>query len=253
MQSTFYYGDVLLIKKFSNTYKTNDLVYFKIPAKDSVYQNAFAIQRIIAAAGDSLEIINKSVFVNNRKVFEAESIKYNYYIKTQNFTIDSLFIKRYKLEEGGAISSNFDYNFSLTKQQADSIEFNENIKSIELKSLSKNNFDVVCFPFSNKFAWNRDNYGKIYIPKKNDTLLLDTVTVDLYKSIITDFEHHKIIVKHDSVFVNGIYCKNYVTKQNYYFVLGDNRDNANDSRVWGFLPESLITGKVTTLIKREKK
>ncbi len=253
MQSTFNVGDVLFIKKFANAYKINDCIYLNYPGNDSLKKNTYFIQRIIAMAGDSLEIKDKTVFVNNKEYTDTLTTKHNYYIQTEKFKIDSNFKIRYYLNEGGGISSDNDYNFSLTKNQADSLTINEHIKKVELKPLSKNNFDVTCFPFSLNYGWNKDNYGKLYIPKKNDTLLLDSLTIDLYKTIIEVYEKNSLIVNNDSIFINNVFTKNYIVQQNYYFVMGDNRDNTNDSRIWGFLPQSCIVGKVIGIIKRAKK
>ncbi len=253
MQSTFNVGDVLFIKKFANAYKINDCIYLNYPVNDSLKKNTYFIQRIIAMAGDSLEIKDKTVFVNNKEYTDTLTTKHNYYIQTEKFKIDSNFKIRYYLNEGGGISSDNDYNFSLTKNQADSLTINEHIKKVELKPLSKNNFDVTCFPFSLNYGWNKDNYGKLYIPKKNDTLLLDSLTIDLYKTIIEVYEKNSLIVNNDSIFINNVFTKNYIVQQNYYFVMGDNRDNTNDSRIWGFLPQSCIVGKVIGIIKRAKK
>ena len=253
MQSTFNLGDVLFIKKFANNYKVNDCVFLNYPVKDSLIKKTYFLQRIVAVAGDSLEIKDKIIFVNNKEYTDTSTTKYNYYIQTEKYKIDSLFKIRYKLTEGGSISNDDDYNFSLTKKQVDSLNANEHIKKVELKALSKNNFDVTCFPFSLNYGWNKDNYGKLYIPKKNDTLILDSLTIDLYKTLIETYEKNKLFIANDSIFINNTFVKSYVVKQNYYFVMGDNRDNANDSRIWGLLPQSYIVGKVIGVIKRAKK
>ena len=253
MQCTFNYADVLFVKKFANKYKVNDCVYIKYPVKDSNISTTYFVQRIVALPGDSLEIKNKLLFVNGIEIKDTSTIKHNYYLKTDKYTIDSMFKMRYQLSQGGAISNEFDYNFSLTKTQADSLTENKYIKKIELKSLNKNNFDINCFPFSLQYTWNKDNYGKLYIPKKNDTLTLDSLNIDLYKTIIEQYENNTLIINNDSIFINNLFTKQYIVKQNYYFVMADNRDNANDSRMWGFLPQNYIIGKVIGIIKKAKK
>ena len=253
MQCTYNYGDVLCIKKFANNYKVNDCVYLKYPIKDSGIATTYFVQRIVAMAGDSFEIKDKLIVVNGIKLEDTSTIIHNYYIKTNEYKIDSMFTMRYQLTQGGSISNEFDYNFSLTKTQADSLTQNQYIKKIELKSLSKNNFDINCFPFSIHYTWNKDNYGQLYIPKKNDTLTLDSLNIDLYKTIIEQYENNTLIINNDSIFINNLFTKQYIVKQNYYFVMADNRDNANDSRMWGFLPQNYIIGKVIGIIKKAKK
>lgn len=98
-----------------------------------------------------------------------------------------------------------------------------------------------------------DNYGNLYIPKKDDILILDTTNIVFYKKMIQDHEKNTLRIKEDSIFINDIYTKTYTVKKNYYFTLGDNRDNANDSRKWGFLPENYIAGKSVWVIKQQKR
>jgi signal peptidase I len=71
--------------------------------------------------------------------------------------------------------------------------------------------------------------------------------------LIREHEKNSLELSSDSVFINSVYTNTYLVKQDYYFVMGDNRDNAIDSRVWGFLPEKKIKGKVIRCIKHSRR
>ncbi len=252
MRATYEYGDVVVIKKAFNRYSTNDILYFKYPLKDSVQKKSFFTQRLIGLPGDSVLLSNKLLFINGVQIQDTATLKNNYFIATHGKKLDSLFTLTYHLHEGGQISNKFDYSYSLTKTQSLLLAADSLIKKVELKGEKPGNFDETCFPYSNAYKWNMDYYGSIYIPKKNDTLRLDSVNIALYQLLIQEYEKNTLEIKHDSILINGVQSPYYVVQQNYYFVLGDNRDNANDSRIWGFLPESCIVGKVIGRIKKGK-
>ncbi|MEI6757891.1 MAG: signal peptidase I [Chlorobium sp.] len=100
--------------------------------------------------------------------------------------------------------------------------------------------DYMIFPQSSRF--NKDNYGPIRIPRKGDVVQLTAVTYPLYSSLITD-EGHDVSLQGRQVFIDGAPATEYTVKSNYYFAMGDNRDNSLDSRFWGFLPEKDIVGE----------
>jgi signal peptidase I len=252
MEETYPYGSAVLIKKSLNAYAVNDVIYFEYPIEDSSLTKTGFMQRVSGLPGDSVELINKAVVVNGVEIPDTSTIKHNYFVKSNNVRLDSVFKLNYRLTEGGEVSDEFDYSYSLTQEESERLKSDSAIKYVELKTEKKNTYDETVFPGSPHFKWNMDHYGKIYIPKKNDTLRLDTVSIKLYTNLIADHEKNNLYVSADSIMINGELTDHYVVKKNYYFVLGDNRDNANDSRVWGFLPENCILGKVVRTLRKTK-
>ena len=94
------------------------------------------------------------------------------------------------------------------------------------------------------YAWNRDNYGPLTVPKKGVTVPINKQTIALYGPIIDHYEgNEQVEITPESVRIGGKAITSYTFKQDYYFMMGDNRHNSEDSRFWGFVPEDHIVGK----------
>lgn len=74
-------------------------------------------------------------------------------------------------------------------------------------------------------------------------LSLTEANYPLYKKLLRDYEGYGIERSDNTFYVNGIEQSQLVIKQNYYWMMGDNRDHSEDSRSWGFVPENHILGK----------
>jgi signal peptidase I len=131
-------------------------------------------------------------------------------------------------------------NINMTSEEVERLKKSANTASVK-KLIYKTGDDI--FPQIKNNGWSQDNFGPIYIPETGKTVELNKKTIPFYKKIIEEYEHNDLLVDGDHIFINGQKADSYTFKQDYYWMMGDNRNNSEDSRYWGFVPFDHVVGK----------
>jgi len=262
MYKTLLAGDFILVNKAyksslfpnSNGHKNidrNDIIAFNFPAgsnNDAGKQIVF-IKRCIALPGDTILIKDNDIFINSKSLHQPNNITFNYFIEYNgDLDLEKILLK-FGLEEGFSLMDEKTFNFTLTENQAALIKNLNIVDTIYKACYYRGVRQDGIFPFHNNLMWNSDNYGPVIIPAKGETITLTQDNLGIYHKIIVKYENNFLDIVNDTLFfINSEQTNEYTFKQNYYFAMGDNRHNSDDSRFWGFVPENHVRGTVTYLL-----
>ncbi len=201
------------------------------------------VKRAVGVPGDSLEVRDGYVFINGKRTVLPDRAKPQYFftVDTGGQQFSQGAAKRYNIREYG--SENGKYILNLTDQEAALIKNNPIVKSVVKRIEPKGTFNKDLFPHSPHYLWTNDNYGPIYIPKKGETVALNEKSMPFYEQIIRRYEHNNLSIVGNDYYLNGKKATSYTFKQDYYWMMGDNRQNSLDARSWGYVPFDHVVGK----------
>ncbi|NQY28206.1 MAG: signal peptidase I [Flavobacteriaceae bacterium] len=155
----------------------------------------------------------------------------------------------YLIELSGGMKVNNDfratdrYSINMSDEEQEKLSKNTSVVSITRNIKPKGEKEGNIFPKYSNYNWNGDNYGPIYIPEAGKTVELNKEVLPLYKAIITEYEGNKLNTDGNDIYINGKIATTYTFKQDYYWMMGDNRQNSLDARYWGYVPFDHVVGK----------
>ncbi|CAI8441745.1 MAG: Uncharacterised protein [Polaribacter sejongensis] len=214
--------------------------YYTYEAKKTISQSTYPKFLIGKQRTGVYKILSE--YWNNEKVQKA--IKKNGNLS--KIGADSLYT-----EVVGGINSNFarklkmfsvenKININLTEEEAARLE--EYPLAVSVKKIN-HDIDNAIFPHVEKLGWSQDNFGPIYIPKAGATVKIDLETLPFYKQIIENYENNDLQVVGENIYINGVKSVFYTFKQDYFYLIGDNRHSSLDGRYWGYVPFDHVLGK----------
>ena len=251
-----------------STIRRNDVVVFHVPHEQQrpADLRTNLIKRCIAVAGDTLAIRQGRVFLNGQPGAVAGQPQTTYFMEVPapndevRQALRDQGVVDYTQPDGVpavATTETGKTGYYINCPAGVAAYFRRQPYVQRLAVAGANVPDGTLFPDAADFhvsaaqsavqrRWQLDDYGPLPVPRKGQTIKLTPANAAIYYKIVAQYEHNQNVRWDASTGMmqqNGQPLTSYTIKQNYYFMMGDNRHNSEDSRFWGFVPEDHVVGK----------
>ena len=223
--------------------KRNDVVVFNYPTELEypVDLKTNYIKRCVGVAGDKIEVKDMQVYINDKLAENPHEMQFRYFIKT-NDNLNQRIFDKYNITEAHQMREGYwVFTQPKTALELEKLPF---IKSVEVYKSVAGEAESRIYPDATKYPWNTDFWGAMIIPSEGMTIEVNDETLTKYGYVIQFYEgNDEVKIANGTLKIDGEPLTSYTFKQDYYFMMGDNRHNSLDSRFWGFVPADHIVGK----------
>ena len=262
--------------------KRNDIVVFSWPTDTLIDINrpgkgfkvkpldkkSNYVKRCVGVPGDELQIKDGYVYINGEQnvLPDRAKLQFRYKIISKNSFVKTDNKGRYTNQPSAFVSSHFNISdiyisdidrenkiithiAQMTDEAYEKVKNNPNVIEVEKLTEEEGVWNQSVYPQDPRFNWNTKYFGPITIPKAGTTINISVENISLYKRIIEVYEgsefgiNNKISLSGTQVMLNNKQITKYTFLQDYYWMMGDNRDNSQDARMWGLVPFNHVVGK----------
>lgn len=205
------------------------------------------IKRCIGLPGDSIEVRDRTVYINGRPAEQPRYLQYLYIVNFSSSAINTRNFAKWGISTEDVQGQRANQMVLILnedqKEKIKGIDPQVTFEVIDIEEVDQHPHGV--FPHDPRIngSWTKDNYGPIWIPKKGATVELRPDNIALFRRIIAVYEDNDFREANGKFYINGEEVTEYTFKMDYYWMMGDNRHNSEDARIWGYVPEDHIVGK----------